>query len=622
MKLIYMLVVVIVLMSGCIGETDVIRGMDVSVFDIDRNNTNLAPNIAGHPFGTGERIDNVTYWANSTPIDLHVFAHASSVSQTAKTFVYIDDVLVSPRSGRPLGGAEESYRGVDITIPRNSSYRVDFENYHHYEWREYRILSGQNGSVIINNNYANSSSSFNGTLVYGLSELNLTNGLEYKYNGGYIIEHSSGSMVGFATNIDMEGNNITNCANCVNTTIYKTNSIYSADGNIYLFKNGTITTGAIEDLIEAGATNNTTLEINGDYTISRSINISNVSNARIDCRSCNLYLADNVNYSVFIFTDVNDSTISNFHIDANGENNYFDLTIQGGLYFTDSYRNTVSNNHIEIDDFSPDDDGSGIMFDFTSWYNTAINNYISGGRNGIYSYNYNRLVGNYITKGNHTCVFLRRGRGNVVTGNVCENAGSGISTEGSESYNAYSNTISGNTIYNMIGGSGITIFNATGMTVTGNTINGMQYAGVLIQSSSNNTVSGNTISDCSKTSTTNYACIVIQNTTGQLDYSTRNMIIGNNVFTSNVTEFQEYALMINYPTFNKNNTIYLNNLENGSINYFSGLDTNNNFITLDRDFNYYKFDKKFQSSGLSGSGNDYVCVNSAGSFYRSDTVCA
>jgi len=619
-KIIFMLVMAaIVLMSGCIGETDIIRGMGDSVFEIEINNTNLAPNVAGHPPGTGERIQGMTYWTNDTPIEIFVFSHADTSSQNAEIHLMINGSIVLDTANRPLGVSEESNNSIAAIIPRHSNYSVEINNFHHYEWREYRILSGQNGSVVINN-YANSS--FNGTLVYGLSEFNLTNGLEYKYNGGYIIEHSSGSMLSLSTNVDMQGNNITNCANCVNTTFYKTNSIYSADGNIYLFKNGTITKGAIEDLIESGATNNTTLEINGDYTISRSINISNVSNARIDCRSCNLYLADNVNYSVFIFTDVNDSTISNFNIDANGANNYFDLTIQGGLYFTDSYRNTVSNNHIEIDDFSPDDDGSGIMFDFTSWYNTAINNYISGGRNGIYSYNYNRLVGNYITKGNHTCVFLRRGRGNVVTGNTCENAGSGISTEGSESYNAHSNTISGNTIYNMVGGSGITIFNATGMTVTGNTINGMQYAGVLIQSSSNNTVSGNTISDCSKTSTTNYACIVIQNTTGQLDYSTRNMIIGNNVFTSNVTEFQEYALMINYPTFNKNNTIYLNNLENGSINYFSGLDTNNNFITLDRDFNYYKFDKKFQSSGLSGAGNDYVCVNSAGSFYRSDVACA
>jgi len=101
------------------------------------NNTNLAPNSPGHPSGTGERIDNVTYWTNSSKIDLHVFAHASSSSQTASVFVYVNDILVSPRAGRPLSLSEETYQGVDITIPKGAFYRVDFSNFHHYEWREW-----------------------------------------------------------------------------------------------------------------------------------------------------------------------------------------------------------------------------------------------------------------------------------------------------------------------------------------------------------------------------------------------------------------------------------------------------------------------------------------------------
>jgi len=223
-----------------------------SVFEIDKNNTNLAPNVAGHPFGTGERIDNVTYWANSTPIDLHVFAHASTVGQTAKVYAYIDDVLVSPRSGRPLGSAEEAYRGVDITIPRNSSYRVDFENYHHYEWREYRIISGQNGSVNLTNNYYNISSgadnaslnlkvnksgdNMTGNLNMGANDIvdagsisrnggtglyNPNSSIEFLSNVLYINHPKAnrteflenGSML-LQGNLNMSGNNITNCGNC------------------------------------------------------------------------------------------------------------------------------------------------------------------------------------------------------------------------------------------------------------------------------------------------------------------------------------------------------------------------------------------------------------------------
>lgn len=101
------------------------------------NNTNLAPTIhADHP-GTGERIDNTTYWANSSSIELHVFAHADNVSETAGTILYINGTIVSRRSGRPLGAAEAAYRGVDTMIPKGSYYQVDFENYHHYEWYEY-----------------------------------------------------------------------------------------------------------------------------------------------------------------------------------------------------------------------------------------------------------------------------------------------------------------------------------------------------------------------------------------------------------------------------------------------------------------------------------------------------
>lgn len=132
------------------------------------NNTNLAPDFSGIdptvPFGTGERIQNVTYNATNYSLDLHVFAHAMSVSDTASVKVYIDGVLVSPRSGRPLAVAETAYRGVDITIPKNSSYLVNITNYHHYEWREYPILAGKNGTISLTQTFiTNLTNSFNKT---------------------------------------------------------------------------------------------------------------------------------------------------------------------------------------------------------------------------------------------------------------------------------------------------------------------------------------------------------------------------------------------------------------------------------------------------------------------------
>lgn len=106
------------------------------------NTTNLAPTIEPSAPGTGERVINVTYWANNSDVEVLAFAHGMSVSETAGVFVYIDDVFVAGQSGRPLAGAETAYREITITIPRYSSYRINFSNYHHYEWRESPQVSG------------------------------------------------------------------------------------------------------------------------------------------------------------------------------------------------------------------------------------------------------------------------------------------------------------------------------------------------------------------------------------------------------------------------------------------------------------------------------------------------
>lgn len=130
-----------------------------NVFEIVVNNTNLAPTVEPSIPGTGERESGNVY--NATyPLQLMVFAHADTVSETAFVEVFINGTVVLPQSGRPLGGAESANRSVSVIIPRGANYSVRFSNYHHYEWREYPILSGKNGTLSVNQTIINTQSSF------------------------------------------------------------------------------------------------------------------------------------------------------------------------------------------------------------------------------------------------------------------------------------------------------------------------------------------------------------------------------------------------------------------------------------------------------------------------------
>lgn len=126
-----------------------IQSPDIA-FEIIVNNTNLAPSFAGEDPGTGERNDSVTYYANNSAIQLFVWAHATTSGDNSEIHLYINGTKVADTSGRPLGIAESSNKTITAIIPRYASYMVEFNNYHHYEWREYPILSGQNGTLSIN----------------------------------------------------------------------------------------------------------------------------------------------------------------------------------------------------------------------------------------------------------------------------------------------------------------------------------------------------------------------------------------------------------------------------------------------------------------------------------------
>lgn len=103
---------------------------------VHTNLTNLAPGFGGDYLGTGDRINATTYWTNDSTIEVWVQAHASSASQTAEIILYVNGTAVQRTSGRPLGGAEESWKAVSAIIDKGSNYSVVFFDYHHYEWRE------------------------------------------------------------------------------------------------------------------------------------------------------------------------------------------------------------------------------------------------------------------------------------------------------------------------------------------------------------------------------------------------------------------------------------------------------------------------------------------------------
>lgn len=162
-----------------------------NVFEIVVNNTNLAPSVAGHPPGTGERVSGTTYWANNSPIEVFVFAHATSAGQNAEIHLFINNTKVADTSGRPLGGAEESNKTIIAIIPKGANYSFEFNNAHHYEWREYPVLSGKNGTLSINQtitgNYVNKTGDtmtglLNASANINTTLLNVTNPVYFDYD--------------------------------------------------------------------------------------------------------------------------------------------------------------------------------------------------------------------------------------------------------------------------------------------------------------------------------------------------------------------------------------------------------------------------------------------------------
>jgi len=144
-----------------------------NIFEIIVNNTNLAPTFAGETPGTGERVSGATYWANNSPVQLFVWAHATTSGDTAEVHLFINGTKLADTSGRPVGAAESSNKTITAIIPKFANYTIEFNNYHHYEWREYPILSGRNGTLSINQSTVNTY--YNNTTSGTSNHSNLTN---------------------------------------------------------------------------------------------------------------------------------------------------------------------------------------------------------------------------------------------------------------------------------------------------------------------------------------------------------------------------------------------------------------------------------------------------------------
>jgi len=228
------IVFAVVFLSGCIGETDIIRGSE-GVFDIEINNTNLAPSVPGETVGTGERVHGVTYYANETPIEIFVWGHGQNVSQTAEIHLFINGTKVADTSGRPLGASEQSNKTIVAMIPRYASYKIEANNAHHYEWREYRVIAGTNGSVITNNYYNNTTGggsvvSFNGTPV-DLNGSNLYNGtFDINTNLSLKVNKSGDNMTG---TLNIQGIKIGDFQNFTTQGFLFNSSSYSAAFSSY-----------------------------------------------------------------------------------------------------------------------------------------------------------------------------------------------------------------------------------------------------------------------------------------------------------------------------------------------------------------------------------------------------
>lgn len=117
------------------------------------NNTDMCNFNHTSGICNGTRQINTLYYTNESPIQIFVLAHAENIGDILSVNLSINGTVVKYYSQRPLAAGQNAYSSVDAIIPKSSNYSVDISNYHHFEWREYKMLSGANGTLKVDNNY-------------------------------------------------------------------------------------------------------------------------------------------------------------------------------------------------------------------------------------------------------------------------------------------------------------------------------------------------------------------------------------------------------------------------------------------------------------------------------------
>lgn len=124
-----------------------------NVFEIVVNNTDLGTN------GTHERLHDVVYWANTSPIAVYITFHAvgSGAAQSFDANFSINGTIVMDRDFKTSAGSgQHDHFSLYTIVPKFANYSItNSTNIASTEWREYPILSGRNGTLSVNQSVTN-----------------------------------------------------------------------------------------------------------------------------------------------------------------------------------------------------------------------------------------------------------------------------------------------------------------------------------------------------------------------------------------------------------------------------------------------------------------------------------
>ena len=374
-----------------------------NVFEIIINNTNLAPSEIGHP-GTGERITGVNYTASLYPLQLLVFSHADTAGQISEIHIFVNGTQILDISGKPLGAAEQNNKSLTAIIPKDSIYMVEFSNTHHYEWREYPILSGRNGTLSINQtitvsgtdnhyNLTNLNWSVAGHILDSDMHFTQSNLKLYSYGNNSYIDFNSGinifnlNIAGEVSNINI-GNN-SEARNDLN--VQKTTGNYSNSTEI--LQNSTEINFLINETSKLNISNdsvimNTTIDMqnntiinyryidngsyDGDGTTNRFIPYSLNQKAR------NIDIISNLTSGNNIGKIMEDGYIYNIR-----DGTRVDVTVHNntGFFVSDIFNLLSGNDSIVIGSMASNATGQNGIFRFNPITNTYPSNLINIGTN-------------------------------------------------------------------------------------------------------------------------------------------------------------------------------------------------------------------------------------------------